>query len=145
MRPVVRNRDRHGRGARGPLFSPVVPARRTWSESFNEIVMMHANEMAARYPQLREIEVAVEDCPPVDPAPWESPMVNLCRAFAVDRMAGLRARIILYRLPISYRAGRASHREFSSGLHAFVRALLAEQFGDLTGINRDDLLRGPND
>lgn len=96
-------------------------------------------EIQQRFPEIAEIEVAFEDAPPSDPAPWESHDVCLARCFPAARAAGLRARVILYRLPIHARAGRSGFREIGAPLHDMVRHLLVEKFSELTGISPEAL------
>ena len=40
----ARRRDRHGRGLRGPLLPPILPAWRTRAERFDELVTSAADE-----------------------------------------------------------------------------------------------------
>lgn len=49
------------------------------------------------------IELAAEDAPPSNPAPWESHNVVIARIFPVDRRHGPHDRIVVYRLPITLR------------------------------------------
>ena len=68
-RPSSR-RDRHGRGLRGPLLPPHLPAWRTRAERFDELVVDAAQDLARRWPSVDQIQFAVEEVPPSDPAPW---------------------------------------------------------------------------
>ncbi|MDU0349762.1 metallopeptidase family protein [Actinomyces sp. MRS3W] len=98
-----RRRDRHGRGLRGPLLLPHLPAWRTRAERFDALVIDAANELARRHPEIARMQFAVEEVPPSDPAPWENGVV-LGRGFAAEPRAGLPTRIVLYRRPITSRA-----------------------------------------
>ena len=62
-------RDRHGRGLRGPLVPPHLPAWRTRAERFDELVVAAADDLARHCPQVGSIQFAVEEVPPSDPAP----------------------------------------------------------------------------
>ena len=42
----ARRRDRHGRGLRGPLLPPILPAWRTRAERFDELVTSAADDLA---------------------------------------------------------------------------------------------------
>lgn len=139
MSPQHRRRNRHGRGSRGVLFPPGIPARRTWAQSFEQVVMWHAQDMVDRFPSIAGIEIAVEDVPPSDPTAWEQASASMCRVFNQDRLARLRPRLVLYRLPIHSRAGRATVRDPHAPLHSLVRMLLADGISQLTGVHRDDL------
>ena len=77
----IRRRDRHGRGLRGPLLPPHLPAWRTRAERFDELVVSAAEVLTRRWPQVGSIQFAVEEVPPSDPAPWEHGVV-LGRGFA---------------------------------------------------------------
>jgi predicted Zn-dependent protease with MMP-like domain len=95
-------RDRHGRGLRGPLVPAGVPLARTRAEQFDELVLDAAERLDQRWSeQLAEVEFAVEDVPPSDPAPWEHGEVPLGRLF--PRSGGHPARIVVYRRPVETR------------------------------------------
>ena len=101
-RPAGR-RDRHGRGLRGPLLPPHLPAWRTRAERFDELVVDSAQSLARRWPSVNRIQFAVEEVPPSDPAPWERSVV-LGRGFTAEPRAGLPARVVIYRRPVASRA-----------------------------------------
>ena len=82
----ARRRDRHGRGLRGPLLPPILPAWRTRAERFDEFVTSAADDLARNWPQIARIQFAVEEVPPSDPAPWERGAV-LGRGFAAEPRA----------------------------------------------------------
>lgn len=73
---------------------------------------------------LSSIEVAVEDVPPSDPAAWEDG-VALGRAFPAER--GLKARIVMYRLPIQSRCANDVERD------ALVAHVVRAQLAALVG------------
>ena len=63
---------------------PPVPAMATRAEQFDELVLDAASRMEHHAgAALGNLEFAVEDVPPSDPAPWESSDVPLGRLFAV--------------------------------------------------------------
>jgi len=71
-------------------------------EVFDDYVKAGIARLSLRWGrQLGAIEVAVEDVPQSDGAPWEDGVV-LGRAFPASH--GLPARIVLYRRPIEYRS-----------------------------------------
>src|SRR5664280_1375816 len=81
--PFRPRRDRHGRGQRGPMAWPPVPAMATRAERFDELVLDAAGRMEHHAGSaMGDLEFAVEDVPPSDPAPWESSDVPLGRLFA---------------------------------------------------------------
>jgi predicted Zn-dependent protease with MMP-like domain len=133
--PLHPRRDRHGRGLRGPMAWPPVPAMATRAEQFDELVL----DAAARLEQqagktLGEVEFAVEDVPPSDPAPWESSDVPLGRLFAAQ--GRMHARIVVYRRPVETRASDA--RE----LAALVNDVVVEQVASMLGVDPRDLDAG---
>ncbi|WP_402466814.1 metallopeptidase family protein [Isoptericola aurantiacus] len=97
-----RRRDRRGRGIRGPLLPPDAPARRTRAEQFDDTVLGVVQRIERRWPAVSGTELAVEDVPPSDPAPWEDKGVPLGRLFPAE--AGQPARIVVYRRPVESRA-----------------------------------------
>src|ERR1700710_1614204 len=71
-RLLTRRRDRHGRGIRGPLLPQALPLSLPRAERFDGLVLDAAERLDQRWSeQLAEVEFAVEDVPPSDPAPWE--------------------------------------------------------------------------
>jgi predicted Zn-dependent protease with MMP-like domain len=133
--PLRPRRDRHGRGVRGPMAWPPVPGMATRAEQFDELVL----DAAARLEQqagkvFSEVEFAVEDVPPSDPAPWESSDVPLGRLFAAQ--GKMHARIVVYRRPVETRASDA--RE----LAALVNDVVVEQVAAMLGVDPRDLDAG---
>ena len=101
-RPFPRRRDRRGRGPRGPLLPPGLPAARTRADRFDDLVLATVERLEARWgDQLDGTEFAVEDVPPSDPAPWEE-SVPLGRCFPAE--SGQPARVVVYRRPVEARA-----------------------------------------
>lgn len=127
----ARRRDRHGRGLRGPLLPPILPAWRTRAERFDELVTSAADDLARDWPQIARIQFAVEEVPPSDPAPWERGAV-LGRGFAAEPRAGLPARMVVYRRPVTSRA--ADEEELAD----LVRRVVVEQVALMLG-------RGPEE
>lgn len=125
-------RDRHGRGLRGPLVPPHLPAWRTRAERFDELVVAAADDLARHCPQVGSIQFAVEEVPPSDPAPWEHGVV-LGRGFAAQPRAGLLSRIVVYRRPVASRA-----RE-DAELAGLVRRVVVEQVALVLGRGPDEI------
>lgn len=123
--------DRHGRGFRGPLAWPPVPAMRSRSAQFDELVLDGVESLERRLKRkLDGIEFAVEDVPSTDPPPWEADLA-LGRAYSASR--GKSARVVLYRRPIESRASE------DADLAELVWDVLAEQVAHVIGIHPDDL------
>ena len=125
-------RDRHGRGLRGPLVPPHLPAWRTRAERFDELVVAAADDLARHCPQVGSIQFAVEEVPPSDPAPGEHGVV-LGRGFAAQPRAGLPSRIVVYRRPVASRA-----RE-DAELAGLVRRVVVEQVALVLGRGPDEI------
>ena len=83
---------------------------------------------------LGDVQFAVEDVPPSDPAPWESSDVPLGRLFAAQ--GKMPARIVVYRRPVETRTTDA--RE----LAALINDIVVEQVASLLGVNPRDLDAG---
>jgi predicted Zn-dependent protease with MMP-like domain len=76
--------------------------------------------------ELADVEFAVEDVPPADPAPWEHGEVPLGRLFPADR--ALPTRIVLYRRPVETRATD------EAVLATLVHEVVVEQVAHLLGV-----------
>lgn len=128
----VRRRDRRGRGIRGPLLPAVVPAAKTRSDYFDEMVLSTLASLDARWrSRLEGAEFAVERVPPSDPASWEHSGVRLGRVFGRD--VGLGARVVLYRRPIET---RCTDRD---DLALLIRDVLIEHIAVLLDVDADDI------
>jgi predicted Zn-dependent protease with MMP-like domain len=115
--PRGRRRDRHGRGVRGPLVPPNLPAWRTRAEIFDDHVLDAVERLERRWAtQLDGVEFAVEDVPPSDPAPWEHGEVPLGRFFPAQ--GALAPRVVVYRRPVETRA--PDPRDVSALVHEVV-------------------------
>jgi predicted Zn-dependent protease with MMP-like domain len=101
-------------------------------EQFDDLVLDAASrlepQLGARF---EEVEFAVEDVPPTDPAPWESSAVPLGRLFPAQ--GRLPARVVVYRRPIESRAHDA--RE----LTVIVQDVVVEQVAALLGVPPGEL------
>lgn len=127
----VRRRDRRGRGIRGPLAWPSVPAMTSRSAQFDDLVLDAVQLIERRVGrELSELEVAVEDVPPTDPAPWETG-IALGRLFPAE--GSLPARVVVYRRPVESRAQ-------GDDLATLVHELLAEQVAGMLGVDPEDLI-----
>ncbi|MFP5346054.1 MAG: metallopeptidase family protein [Actinomycetes bacterium] len=127
-----RRRDRRGRGLRGPLLPPSVPASRSRAERFDSLVLDAVDHLDGEWrPQVDPIEFAVEDVPPADPSPWEAGEVPLGRYFPADR--GLPPRVVVYRRPVETRAVD------EADLADLVRNVVVEQVAHALGIEPERL------
>lgn len=123
--------DRHGRGVRGPLAWPRVPAMRTRAEEFDETVLAALERIEHRLGRpLDMLEVAVEDVPGHDPAPWES---GMALGRTLPGAAKSTPRVVIYRRPIEARAFG------SQELADLIERVVAEQVAGVVGVHPDDL------
>lgn len=102
----------------------------TRSTRFDELVLDAAEGLEERLGHGLGVELAVEEVPPSDPAPWEHG-VPLGRLFPAER--ALPARLVLYRRPIVQRA------QDETELAAIVHEVLAEQVARMLGRDPEDL------
>lgn len=123
-------RDRRGRGLRGPLAWPAVPVMSSRRARFDELVLDAAESLEAVLGHELGLELAVEEVPPSDPAPWEHG-VSLARLFPAQR--SLPARLVLYRRPIVHRA------QEQGDLAALVTEVVTEQVARMLGRDPEDL------
>lgn len=104
----------------------------TRAQRFDELVLDAASSVERSLGRdLDGLEIAVEEVPPAEPAPWEVG-VPLGRLFPAE--PGHRARVVLYRRPLETRATSADE------LASMVHEVLAEQVASMLGLNPDDLL-----
>ena len=101
-------------------------------EQFDDLVLDAASRLESRLDERHaDVEFAVEDVPPSDPAPWESAQVPLGRLFPTQ--GKLPPRIVVYRRPIESRAHDT--RE----LTAIVQDVVVEQVAALLGVTPEQL------
>ncbi len=148
-----RTRDRHGRGLRGPLLPPSVPAFRSRSDAFDRAAMnAYADLDALWHDALTGLDLAVDDIPrmlPRDPESVQWPdevtadgPVPLARLIAAGIDAAgrpTRAQLILFRRPIELRA----HDD--AELPEILREVLIQQLANYLGIDEQTVEDGPED
>ncbi|HOF62666.1 MAG TPA: metallopeptidase family protein [Dermatophilaceae bacterium] len=105
---------------------------RSRADDFDDLVIDAATRIERRWKgAFPQFELAVEDVPPSDPAPWEVAEVPLGRLFAAHGRAS--ARIVIYRRPITTRA----HGD--ADLAALIAEVVTEQIAALLGVQPSDL------
>lgn len=130
-----RRRDRHGRGARGPLAPATVPLRRSRAEQFDDLVLDAVEDLEQRWAaELRGVEFAVEDVPPDVAGDAEVPLARL-----MPRAGGDPARVVVYRRPLEL---RARDRDDLAGL---VHDVVVEQVADLLEVDPETVDPGYGD
>lgn len=102
----------------------------TRREGFDELALDAVESVERILGHELGIELAVEEVPPSDPAPWEHG-VPLGRLFPAER--SVPARLVLYRRPIVQRAHEAEE------LAVLVSEVVSEQVARMLGRDPDDL------
>lgn len=125
---------RRGRGFRTVLIPPHLPGYKTRRECFDDLVVQAASLVREVIDQVKEIEFAVEEIPPSDPSPWETPQAVLGRLFPADKLAKLPARIVLYRLPIQMRCPTFGH------LKAAIMQVIVENVGEYLEVSVEEIM-----
>lgn len=119
---------------RGPLAWPAIPAMTTRRDAFDDLVLDSADRFESILRQHRlEVEFAVEDVPPGDPAPWEEPVPALGRVFPSS--GKIPARIVLYRRAVENEA--RDHADLALLVHDVV----LEQIAALLQVDPEELDR----
>ncbi len=101
------------------------------SERFDEYVLDAVERLEKRWPQLSDVEFAVEDVPPSESASWSDDPVPLARLMRAT--AKLPARIVLFRRPLERLAtGR-------SELGSLVHDVVVEEVAELLGLSPESV------
>ncbi|MDX3239582.1 metallopeptidase family protein [Streptomyces sp. ME03-5709C] len=136
--PRQRRRDRHGRGMRGPIAPPQVPLARTRADAFDDLVRDAADRLERRWPQLAEVEFAVQEVPwPVDGVDGAVADGRFDDGVPLGRLIGGHKgdphRIVVYRRPVEIRA--KGHEERALLVHDVV----VEQVAELLGLSPENV------
>ena len=156
--PRTRRRDRRGRGLRGPLVPPgvtvgavsaLVPLARTRAERFDDLVLDAVARLESSWAeQLRDVEFAVEDVPPLSllaegPEAYDRDVVfdeTAGGPVPLGRLlpggAGQQPRVVVYRRPIEARA------EDLVDLAELVHDVVVDQIARLLDVDPDELEPG---
>ncbi|ANS78425.1 hypothetical protein SGUI_1029 [Serinicoccus hydrothermalis] len=103
----------------------------TRRDRFDELVLDAAEGLEHRLGTPLGLELAVEEVPPSDPAPWEHD-VALGRLFPSE--AGMPARLVVYRRPVLHRAADEAE------LGELVTEVVVEQVARMLGRDPEDLV-----
>lgn len=131
-------RDRHGRGLRGPLAttnpygSTARPPQRPAPEAyFHGEVAASVKRIKQQCPRaLAGVVVGIEEVPYLR-TDWTGSQVPL--AAAVDSDGENPARVVIYRRPLEHRAASRD------GLSILIHRIIVEQLSALTGIATDEI------
>jgi predicted Zn-dependent protease with MMP-like domain len=116
---------------RGPLAPPQVPLSVSRSDAFDDLVRDAAERLERRWPQLAEVEFAVQDVPPPSPEIDSVPLGQLITAGASGK--GPRNRIVVYRRPVEIRAKGRDERAL------LVHEVVVEQVAELLGLSPENV------
>ncbi|WP_167464891.1 metallopeptidase family protein [Nocardia brasiliensis] len=143
--PTARSVIRRGRGVRGPMLPPTVPAWRTRGQKFDRLVLEAFAPLDTRWhDRLTKLDIAVDDVPKIRPLHPDSvtwpdevvadgpvPLSRLIPA-GVDRHgAATRARVVLFRKPLELRANDPDD------LVDLLREVLVQQIATYLGVDPD--------
>jgi hypothetical protein len=106
-----------------------VPISLTRSELFDDYVRESVERLERRWPQLIDVEFAVQEVPLAEPGAAEPEAVPLGRVITAAQ--GRKSRIIVYRRPVEIRVKSRDDRA------ALVHEILIEQVADLLGLSPD--------
>lgn len=122
MRSSLHRRDYHGHGLRGPALPSTVPAWKTRSELFDDLLARELAFYRALYPdELAFIAYGVLEVPEAEPAPWEK-RAPLSRFIPPTHSTTDVGRVVFYRQPILHAA-----RRDGDDLADFIHTLVIEQ------------------
>jgi predicted Zn-dependent protease with MMP-like domain len=138
--PLVRRRDRHGRGVRGRLVPPGVPLYRTRSQQFDDMVLDAVARLEPRWEaELAGVEFAVQEVPEADELIDDSIPLPLARTVpgtpesVTPARPATPARIVVYRRPLMARS------ESEGELSELVFDVVVEELADLLGLDPDSV------
>ncbi|MFT3714545.1 MAG: metallopeptidase family protein [Gordonia sp. (in: high G+C Gram-positive bacteria)] len=152
LEPPHHVRDRRGRGLRGPLMPPDLPARRTPASRFDKAAISAFAELDTHWhDRLTGLDVAVDDIPRMLPKDMETiawpdevtadgpvPLARLIHAGVDARGNPTRAKIILFRRPIELRA------QDDDELPEILREVLIQQIATYLGVDEETVEQGPD-
>jgi predicted Zn-dependent protease with MMP-like domain len=135
-------RDRHGRGLRSPLLPPGLPAARSRSEMFDDLVLDAIEHLERRWSsELDGVEFGVEDVPP-PLTDGEQSFVggadDVPLARLVPGTGRTPARIIIYRRPLELRCRNPLD------LGDLVHDVVVEEVAELLGLD-PEVIDGDDD
>ncbi|MET9880180.1 metallopeptidase family protein [Actinacidiphila glaucinigra] len=136
--PRQRRRDRHGRGMRGPIAPPQVPLARTRADAFDDLVRDAADRLERRWPQLADVEFAVQEVPwPPNGADGAAADGRFDDGVPLGRLLGGQKgdphRIVVYRRPVEIRAKSREERAL------LVHDVVVEQVAELLGLSPENV------
>jgi predicted Zn-dependent protease with MMP-like domain len=121
---------------RGPIAPPQVPLSVSRSDAFDDLVRDAADRLERHWPQLAEVEFAVQEVPPPvragDPQGTGGPDGSVPLGRLIPAGSGRRDapnRIVIYRRPVEIRAKTRDERAL------LVHEVVVEQVAELLGLS----------
>ena len=117
---------------RGPIAPPQVPLALSRADAFDDLVRDAADRLERRWPQLADVEFAVQEVPwPQDVGAADADTVPLGRLIAAAK--GRPSRIVVYRRPVEIRAKSRDERAL------LVHEVVVEQVAELLGLSPENV------
>lgn len=117
---------------RGPIAPPQVPLAVTRADAFDDLVRDAADRLERRWPQLADVEFAVQEVPwPQDGPARDGDAVPLGRLIAGGQSRP--SRIVVYRRPVEIRAKSRDERAL------LVHEVVVEQVAELLGLSPENV------
>ncbi|WP_246572472.1 metallopeptidase family protein [Kineosporia corallincola] len=114
------------------MLPRTVPAWRSRADRFDDLVLDAVDRLSGRWSrELDDVEFAVEDVPPSDPAPWEHGEVPLGRFFPAE--GTLPPRIVVYRRPVETRAAEPQE------IGELAQSVVVEQVAHLLNLTPEEV------
>ncbi|NGO73085.1 metallopeptidase family protein [Streptomyces boncukensis] len=123
-----RNRDRHGRGMRGPVAPPQVPLAVSRGEAFDDLVRDSVNRLERRWPQLTSVEFAVQEVPRADNGELPESDDGVPLGTVAEGDGSRPDRVVVYRRPVEIRTRSRDERAL------LVHEVVVEQVAELLGL-----------
>jgi predicted Zn-dependent protease with MMP-like domain len=118
---------------RGPIAPPQVPLSVSRADAFDDLVRDAADRLERRWPQLADVEFAVQEVP----WPQDTSDVSGDDAVPLGRLIGAGkdrpSRIVVYRRPVEIRAKSRDERAL------LVHEVVVEQVAELLGLSPENV------
>ena len=116
---------------RGPVAPPQVPLSVSRSDAFDDLVRDAADRLERRWPQLSDVEFAVQE------VPWPQDLADDADQVPLGRLIGAAkdrpSRIVVYRRPVEIRAKSRDERAL------LVHEVVVEQVAELLGLSPENV------
>ncbi|MBD0738424.1 hypothetical protein BGM09_34385 [Streptomyces sp. CBMA29] len=117
---------------RGPIAPPQVPLALSRADAFDDLVRDAADRLERRWPQLADVEFAVQEVPwAKDTPPADDDTVPLGRLIGAGKDRP--SRIVVYRRPVEIRAKTRDERAL------LVHEIVVEQVAELLGLSPENV------